>query len=149
MSKDSLPRLSKIPSQKWEIAILAVEFGTRKSVVLQTEGLGSRKYQGRVVILVNEHTTGAAEMVALFAQEHKLATIVGMKTPGRLISRSGIKVGGGYRLVLPVASYQSWQGRKLDGEGIGPDVAVDWSFEDALRGKDPQFDRALEVLRGL
>jgi hypothetical protein len=33
---------------------------------------------------------------------------------------SGVKVGGGYRLVLPVASYQSWRGRKLDGEGIVP-----------------------------
>jgi carboxyl-terminal processing protease len=149
VSKDSLPRLSKIPSQKWEIAILAIEFGTKKSVVLQTEGLGPRKYQGRVVILVNEHTTGAAEMVALFAQEHNLAKTVGMKTPGRLISRSGIKVGGGYRLVLPVASYQSWQGRKLDGEGIEPDVVVDWSFADTVHGKDSQLDRALEVLRQL
>jgi carboxyl-terminal processing protease len=149
VSKDSLPRLSKIPSQKWEIAILAIEFGTRKSVVLQTEGLGPQKYQGRVVILVNEHTTGAAEMVALFAQEHTLAKIVGMKTPGRLISRSGVKVGGGYRLVLPVASYQSWNGRKLDGNGIEPDVVVDWSFEDAIQGKDSQLDRALKVLRQL
>jgi C-terminal processing protease CtpA/Prc len=149
VSKDSLPRLSKIPAQKWEIAILAIEFGTKKSVVLQTEGLGPRKYQGRVVILVNEHTTGAAEMVALFAQEHTLAKIIGTKTPGRLISRSGVKVGGGYRLVLPVASYQSWQGRKLDGTGIDPDVVVDWSFEDTLRGKDTQLERALEVLRQL
>jgi carboxyl-terminal processing protease len=62
VSKDSLPRLGKIPSQKWEIAILSIEFGTKKSVVLQTEDLGPRKYQGRVVILINEHTTGAAEM---------------------------------------------------------------------------------------
>ena len=45
------------------------------------------RYQGRVVILVNEHTTGAAEMVALFAQEHKLATIAGMKTPGGSIAK--------------------------------------------------------------
>lgn len=87
--------------------------------------------------------------MALFAQEQKLATIVGMKTPGRLISRSGIKVGGGYRLVLPVASYQSWRGRKRDAEGIEPDVVVDWAFEDAMQGKDSQLDRALEVLRQL
>ena len=33
--KDSLPRLSKIPSHKCEIAILAIEFGTKKSVALQ------------------------------------------------------------------------------------------------------------------
>jgi C-terminal processing protease CtpA/Prc len=68
--------------------------------------------------------------------ENTSREIVGMKIPGRLISRSGVKVGGGYRLVLPVASYQSWQGRKLDGEGIEPDVVIDWSFENARHGKD-------------
>jgi C-terminal processing protease CtpA/Prc len=148
-NKDRLPRLRKIPSQKWEIALLAIQFGTKKSVVLQTEGLGPRGYQGRVVILVNEHTTGAAEMVALFAQENRLAKIVGMTTPGRLISRSGIKVGSGYRLILPVASYQSWNGRKLDGQGVAPDVSADWSFDDALRGSDAQLSRALAVVRAM
>ena len=97
--------------------------------------------------LVNEHTTGAAEMVTLFAKESSLATIVGTKTPGRLISRTGTKVGAGYQLVFPVAAYQSWNGTRIEGLGIEPDIRVPWSFEDAQRGEDAQFDRALEVLR--
>ena len=36
------------------------------------------------MILINEHCTGAAEMVAQFAKENHLATLVGMKTAGRL-----------------------------------------------------------------
>jgi hypothetical protein len=87
------------------------------------------------VILANEHTTGAAEMVTLFAKENSLATIVGTKTPGRLISRTGTKVGAGYQLVFPVAAYQSWNGTRIEGLGIEPDVRVPWSFEDAQRGR--------------
>ena len=145
--KERLPRLGKIPSQKWELIPLALRLGTKKSVVLETEGLGSQPFHGRIVILVNEHTTGAAEMVALFAKENSLATIVGTETPGRLISRTGAKVGAGYQLVFPVAAYQSWNGTRIEGLGIEPDIRVAWSFEDANRGEDVQFDRALEVLR--
>lgn len=147
--KGRLPRLGKIPSQKWELIPLAIKFGSKKSVVLETEGLGPQPFHGHIVILVNEHTTGAAEMATLFAKENSLATIVGTKTPGRLISRTGTKVGAGYQLIFPVAAYQSWNGTRIQGSGIEPDVRVPWSFEDARRGVDTQLERALELLRGL
>jgi len=53
-----------------------------------TEGLGQRRFHGRVVVLVNERTASAGETVSTFAAEHNLATIVGAKTPGRLLSGS-------------------------------------------------------------
>ncbi len=147
ISKDHLPRLARLPSMKWELIPLAIKFGSKKSVVLETEGLGPKPFHGNIVVLVNEHTTGAAEMVTLFAKENALATVVGTKTPGRLISRTGVKVGGGYQLVYPVAAYQSWNGTRIQGHGIEPDIDVAWSFEDAQRGIDNQLERALEVVR--
>jgi C-terminal processing protease CtpA/Prc len=39
-------------------------------------------------------------MLAQFAKENNLATIIGTKTPGRLTSRSAFKIGHDYRLVL-------------------------------------------------
>jgi carboxyl-terminal processing protease len=145
--KERLPRLAKLPSKKWELIPLAIKFGSKKSVVLETEGLGPQPFHGHIVTLVNEHTTGAAEMLTLFAKENSLATIVGTKTPGRLISRTGTKVGAGYQLVFPVAAYQSWNGTRIEGRGIEPAVRVGWSFEDAQRGEDNQLERAFEVLR--
>src|ERR1700751_5547406 len=147
-AKERLPRLGKIPSKKWELIPLAVRLGAKKSVVLETEGLGPQPFHGHIVILVNEHTTGAAEMVTLFAKENSLATIIGTTTPGRLISRTGTKVGAGYQLVFPVAAYQSWNGTRIESLGIEQEVRVAWSFQDAERGEDTQLDRALEVLRG-
>ncbi|MGH9655242.1 MAG: S41 family peptidase, partial [Bryobacteraceae bacterium] len=92
-NRDLLPRFGRIPKSKWQVPLLAMKYARRKSVVLQTEGLGPRKFHGRIAVLVNEHTTCAAEMVALFAQERRLATIVGTPTPGRLVSHRGFEIG--------------------------------------------------------
>jgi carboxyl-terminal processing protease len=147
--KERLPRLNHIPRSKWEIPLLALMFFNKKSVVLQTEGLGGQTFHGRVGILVNEHSTSAAEMLAQFAKENALATIIGTKTPGRLTSRSAFKIGDDYRLVLPIAAYQSWKGVRIEGKGIEPDVTVDWSFDAALAGHDSQLEDALRVVSGL
>ena len=98
---------------------------------------------------MNEHCTGAAEMVAQFAKENHLATLVGMKTSGRLNAHCAFKIGFGYRLMIPTGAYISWNGRRAEGHGIEPDVPVDWSFRDALERRDIQLDRAVEVVRTL
>lgn len=144
--KEKLPRFGHIPRFKFELLPLALKFAGKRSIALVTEGLGKRRFHGRVVILVNEHSTGAAEMLAQFAQENHLATIVGTRTAGRLVSRSGVKIGREYTLVLPVAAYTSWNGVRIEGKGITPDVPVDWSYEAALQDHDPQLQAALETL---
>jgi carboxyl-terminal processing protease len=147
--KEQLPRLNHIPKSKWEIPLLALRFFNKKSVVLETEGLGDQPFHQRVGMLVNEHSTSAAEMLAQFAKENNLATIIGTKTPGRLTSRSAFKIGHDYRLVLPIAAYQSWKGVRIEGKGVEPDVEVSWSFEDAVVGRDRQLDYALETVNAL
>jgi len=147
--KERLPRLNHIPSSKWEVPLLFLQFFNKNSVVLETEGLGAQHFHGRVGVLINEHSTSAAEMLTQFAKENALAITIGMKTPGRLTSRTAIKLDHGYRLVLPVAAYQSWKGVRIEGRGIEPDVAVDWSFEAATAGKDNQLEHALTVVKSL
>jgi carboxyl-terminal processing protease len=142
----SLPVFAKVPRSKLAIPGLALKFMGKTSVFLCTEGLGKHSFHGRTLILVNEHTTGAAEMVAQFAQENQLAQILGSRTPGRLVSRSATKLGSGYRLVVPVAAYISAKGNQIEGKGITPDVNVPWSFGDAVEGRDNQLAAAVESL---
>ena len=81
----------------------------RKSpVVLETEGLGPKPFHGKVALLVDRHTASAAEMITIFAKENGLATVVGEKTAGRLLSATSTKVGGGFRLALPTGRYRTW-----------------------------------------
>jgi C-terminal processing protease CtpA/Prc len=101
------------------------------------------------VVLVNEHTASAGEMVAAFAEENNLAIIVGTKTPGRLLSGSAFKVGHGYILGLPVAGYLTWQGRTLENNGITPAFSVDLSRDALRQNRDTQLEQAIEVVKAL
>jgi C-terminal processing protease CtpA/Prc len=146
---DSLPVFDKVPRSKLALPGLVFKFLGKTSIFLYTEALGRREWHGRTAILVDEHTAGAAEMVAQFAQENRLATIVGMKTAGRLVTRRASKLGFGYRLVIPIAAYVSAKGTQIEGNGITPDISIPWSFEDARLGIDRQLNGAVEALGGV
>jgi carboxyl-terminal processing protease len=143
---EELPKFDRIPSKKWELVPLLFRFAFRdRSVALVTEGLGKQNFQGRIAILVNEHSASASEMVAAFAAENGLATIIGTKTAGRLMAASAFKVGFGYRLALPVAVYKTWQGKILEGVGIDPDIRV--CFEPGDKKQDFQLETAIHAIR--
>jgi len=148
--REELTRFGRIPSHKSTLLWLAARYAfVEKSILVVTEGLGPRKFHGRVVLLVNEHTASACEMVSAFAEENNLAVITGAKTPGRLLSGSAFKVGHGYILGLPVAAYLTWQGRMLENSGIVPKFQADLS-RDALReGRDTQLETAVEIAKNM
>jgi carboxyl-terminal processing protease len=114
-----------------------------------TEGLEPQRFHGRVVILVNEHTASAGEMVAAFAAENRLATILGTKTPGRLLSGRTFRLGSGYILGLPVAAYLTWQGTMIEGKGVTPQIPVELSADLLIAGEDIQMQQALAPVKGL
>ena len=149
-AREKLPRFGRIPSHKATLFWLALRYGfIDKSILVVTEGLGPQPFHGRVVILVNEHTASAGEMLAAFAEENSLATIVGTKTAGRLLSGSTFRAGAGYILGLPVAAYLTWQGRLIEGKGVTPSVPVELPADRLMAGEDPQMEKALELARNL
>jgi C-terminal processing protease CtpA/Prc len=145
--KEDLPVLDRIPSSKWGVLPLIPRFALAgRSVAVFSEALGTQAHHGRVAILVNEHSASAAEMVSAFAQENRLATLVGTRTAGRLVAASAFKVGHGYRVALPVAEYYTWAGARLEGVGVEPDVASPIEPEALTQGADPVLDAALRHL---
>ena len=149
--KTKLPKLDCLPTHlpnALGIASMIFKYAGRdSSVALVSEGLGPRKWHGRMAILVNEHTVSAGEMVTAFAAENRLATIVGTETAGRLIPGSGFKVGHGYMLIMPKAEYITWHGHRFEGSGVKPDKEVPWVPEAFAAGRDDQMDTAIEVVR--
>ena len=133
------------PDSKLGFAVTLGRFAFRdKSIFLMTQGLGPQPFHGRVVFLVNEWTNSAAEMVAGFASENKLATIVGTKTPGNVLGAVNTKVGGGYWLRLPVFGWYTPKGMPVEGRGITPDRLVEVDPESLSRGIDTQLHAAAE-----
>jgi len=85
-------------------------------------------------------------MVTMFAKENNLATIVGERTAGRLLSATSVKVGHGFRLALPTGAYHTWNGTTLEGNPIEPDVLAEFDWQDRRRGNDRQLDVALNMV---
>ena len=148
--QETFTRFDRIPASKNSLWLLALRYLpaliTKSPIVLQTEGHGPRPYHGRVVLLVDRHTASAAEMITIFAKENKLATIVGEKTAGRLLSATSVKVGHGYRLALPTCAYYTWQGTVLEGNSVQPDVPAEFDWTQRRRGIDGQMECAVNVL---
>ncbi len=121
---------------------------TKKPIVLETEGLGHQSFHGRVVLLVDRHTASAAEMIVAFACENQLATIIGEKTAGRLLSATSVKVGNGFRLALPTGAYYTWNGAVLEGTPIEPDKLIEFDWRSRRNGLDQHLECAVGWLHG-
>ena len=148
--KERLPRFDRIPDRKIGLLPLVFRFAfLGRSVAVFTEGLGVQKYHGKIVSLVNEHSASASEMVAAFAAENRLATLVGVKTPGRLTGANSFKVGHGYRVALPVVQYRTWQEKVLEGSGVSPDVEEPLSLPALWEGRDNQLEAAVRTVSAL
>ena len=151
LEKPGFRRFSRIPSSTKALWRLALQFApammAKKPIVLETEGLGKKPYHGKVVLLVNRHTASAAEMIVAFARENNLATIIGEKTAGRLLSATSVKVGKGFRLALPTGAYYTWKGSVLEGTPIEPDHVIEFNWRDRRSGRDQQLDHAVGSLR--
>ncbi len=149
--KQGFRRFSRIPASTKALWRLALQFGpammAKKPIVLQTEGLGERPFHGRVVLLVNRHTASAAEMIVAFARENQLATIVGEKTAGRLLSATSAKVGNGFRLAMPTGAYYTWNGLVLEGTPMEPDELIGFNWRERRAGTDGQLEHVIESIR--
>lgn len=148
-SPERLPCIDRLPATKIDIIKMAIRFkvlNRDRSIRLVTEGLGGQPFHGHVVLLVNEHTLSAGEMVAAFGKENGLATIVGTTTGGQVLGGANFAVGGGYILRLPAAGWYTWRGAIVEGSGVAPDIDVPLSLAGLREGKDNQLEAAESML---
>ena len=78
-----------------------------------------------MVVLVNNGTASASEIVAGALQDHKRATIMGSQTFGKGSVQTILPLGNHSAIKLTTARYYTPNGRSIQAKGIVPDVAVD------------------------
>jgi carboxyl-terminal processing protease len=109
---------------------------------------GINRFRGiRTVVLVNGGSASASEILAGALKDHNLATIVGEKTFGKGSVQELSEFSDRSTIKITVAKWLTPGGKVIEGNGLEPDIAVERTQEDVLENRDPQLDKALELLR--
>lgn len=98
------------------------------------------------VVLVDQGSASGSEIVAGALQDQGAATLVGVTTFGKGSVQQIEDLPDGSSLKVTVAKWLTPKGRSIHEVGIAPDVQVQRSQEDIDNGRDPQFDRAVQLL---
>ena len=99
-----------------------------------------------VTLLINERSFSDAEVFPFMFKEAKCGKVVGVPTAGGVIGTNDITLSDGSTFRVPRTGFQSMDGRDLEGMGIKPDFLVAETSEDRIAGRDPQLDKAIEVV---
>ncbi len=100
-----------------------------------------------VVVLINGGSASASEIVAGALHDDIGAKLVGVKSFGKGSVQEIVNLSGGAQLKVTVAHWYTPKGVNINKEGIKPDIKVDLTQEDFSAGRDPQLDKALELLK--
>jgi len=98
------------------------------------------------VVLVNQGSASASEIVSGALQDYGLATIIGKTTFGKGSVQTLSKFSDGSSVKVTVAKWLTPNGRSINDDGIEPDVTVDLTADDFVADIDPQMDKAIEIL---
>lgn len=96
-----------------------------------------------LVLLINEGSASASEILAGAISDRECGTLVGKKTFGKGVVQGWYDIGDGTSIKLTIAKYFTPNGVCIDGVGIEPDVEV----EDSSYKKDVQLNKAVSILK--
>jgi carboxyl-terminal processing protease len=106
-----------------------------------------RTYSGPVVVLIGPATASAAEIFAAAIQDNARGRLVGRMTNGSALEAILLPLPDGGEVRVPVSDFVRASGRRIEGEGVEPDVRVVPSLEEIRSGRDPVIERAVLELR--
>lgn len=100
-----------------------------------------------MVVMVNNYSASAAEIVTGAMKDRRLATVVGEPSYGKASVQVLIELQNGGAVIITTAKYLTPLGHDISDKGIAPDVVVKANTQDTNTGRGAQLTRALEIIR--
>lgn len=120
--------------------------GDIKERVHRSKGYNVFDERLRMVVLVNQGSASASEILAGALKEHDIATIIGTQTFGKGSVQELLDVTENTSLKVTIARWLTPDGISISDGGLTPDIVVEVEQEDTEQLRDPQLDRAVKFL---
>lgn len=128
--------------------VVMEDYGNGKTqVVERSRGYNIFNENLRMVILIDGGSASASEILAGALSEYGKAKLVGTKSFGKGSVQEYIKLNSETALKVTVARWMTPNGKSISEGGLTPDVEVKLTAEDVTAGRDPQMDKAIELLK--
>ncbi|MBL7057887.1 S41 family peptidase [Patescibacteria group bacterium] len=126
--------------------VVSEQFGDGKKNDFLARGR-ARLSEYKTIILVNQGSASASEILAGALRDYDIAKLIGKKTFGKGSVQSLENLSDGSQLKVTVAKWLTPDGYNINKEGLEPDFEVEYTKEDYEAKKDPQLDAAIEFLK--
>ncbi len=119
------------------------KYGNRKEYTCD----GDKKFDMPLVVLVNEYSASASEILAGAVQDYEMGTLIGTTTYGKGIVQQIQRLEDGTAIKLTISAYYTPLGRNIHGIGITPDIELEYDYDAyEAEGIDNQVEKAIEIL---
>ncbi|MEM1391679.1 MAG: carboxyl-terminal processing protease CtpA [Cyanobacteria bacterium P01_D01_bin.116] len=134
----------------WLDSGIVVYTVNRQGIQGNFESFGPALTQDPLVVLVNQGTASASEILAGALQDNKRATLLGEKTFGKGLIQSLFELSDGSGLAVTIAKYETPSHRDINKLGITPDKVISSqpiTINQIATSDDVQYQAALELLQ--
>ncbi|MEK7589708.1 MAG: S41 family peptidase [Patescibacteria group bacterium] len=100
----------------------------------------------KMIILINQGSASASEILAGALQQHNIATLVGTRSFGKGSVQELVQITPDTSLKVTISRWLTPNGSSISDGGLTADVEVEFTKEDFKAGKDPQLEKAVELL---
>ena len=126
--------------------VLIEREGDGRELEYRTRGKPSISADLPIVVLGNEGTASASEILIGALQYYERAVFVGVQTYGKGSMQIQPELSNGGAVSVTIARWLTPAGELIHGIGITPDVVVEMTEEDYANDVDPQLDKAVEII---
>ncbi len=127
-SHDKVPSASEVletvPWEGWSIIAFWQAVQESDIVRLRFNPTGPN-FDGPVFILLDEHSASATELAADAFRSSGVATLIGKRSAGEMLSQSMFDIRDGFLVSLPVADYYSIAHGRIEGAGVPVDIEAE------------------------